>query len=142
MRPVSLTLAVAAILLSQPALAANSTIIGKFSGTGRSCHGSLVVKAATISWITPFSQCKSVPVELLERQDETGQLRMTYRLKRQPRHCLYRVVMLQQDASAAVIGGWSVVGYGSVQSYEADKQSGYTLNAPDMMTCPVTRQTR
>lgn len=140
MRPVNLAIVVAAVFLSAPVLAAKGSLAGKFSGTGRSCYGSLTVKPTIVSWLTPFSQCNSVPVQLLERQDDKGQLRVIYRLKHQPRHCLYRVIMLQQDASANGDGGWSVVGYGSVQSYEADKQSGYTLNGSDMMTCPLARQ--
>jgi hypothetical protein len=140
MRPVNLTVAVAGLLLSPLVLAAESSLTAKFSGTGRSCHGSLIVKSTNLSWITPFSQCKAVPVKLVERQDEKGQLRVTYRLKHRPRHCLYQVVMLQQDLSAQGDGMWSVVGYGSIKSYEADKRSGYTLNASDMMTCPLTRQ--
>jgi hypothetical protein len=131
-----------AVVAGLPVQAASLTPRATFTGEGRSCHGSLAITAPTISWMTPFSQCKAVPVQLLERRDENGHVRLTYRLKRQPRHCLYRIVMLHHESSANDDDAWSVVGYGSAETYESDKKSGYTLNAPDMIICPLTRQTQ
>lgn len=82
MRQVSLILVV---IVGLPVQAASMAPSGTFAGTGRSCHGSFAVTPSSIYWITPFSQCEAVPVQLRERQDEKGRPRVTYRLKRQPR---------------------------------------------------------
>ena len=115
-----------------------SPFSGRFQGTGRACYGTLAVTAKTISWITPFSQCKSMGYELVERNSREGQMRITYRLKPGAGNCRYTVLALTH--SGTVDGaGWEVTAYGSETSYRTDKFNGYKTRSEDMLSCPLVR---
>jgi hypothetical protein len=113
-------------------------LTGRFLGSGRACYGTLAVRSKTISWLTTFSQCKAVPYELIERNEQAGALRVTYRLKQSNASCRYTILSLTHMGPEGD-SGWDVTGYGSEQSYRADKSSGYKSKADDMMSCYLTR---
>ena len=45
-------------------------LTGTFVGTGRACSGRLVVQAKTVSWVTAFSRCESLPYDVIEQSTE------------------------------------------------------------------------
>jgi hypothetical protein len=114
------------------------SLTGHFEGTGRACYGTLAIKAKTISWQTTFSQCKAAPFELIEQDRKNGKIRLAYRLKARTPGCRYSILTLTHAGPASETG-WEATGYGSRQSYEADKSSSYKANAADMMSCPLIR---
>jgi hypothetical protein len=46
------------------------SITGRFEGTGRACYGTLSIQPKTISWLTPFSQCKSMSYALISQDKQ------------------------------------------------------------------------
>jgi hypothetical protein len=129
------------LLALTKARAETSSLTGRFQGTGRACYGTLSVEPKTISWLTPFSQCKSTPYEIVERDSFDGKMKTTYRLKRGAASCRYTVLVLTHSG-ADDGSGWEITGYGSEQSYRTDKSSGYTIRSEDMMSCPLVRERR
>lgn len=120
------------------ARAESETVTGRFEGTGRACYGTLSIQAKTLSWLTPFSQCKSMPYRLVDQENHGGKTRMTYRLTSPPSNCHFAVVSLSHTGLTENTG-WEVTGYGSQQSYLADKGSGYQARTEDMMSCYLVR---
>jgi hypothetical protein len=96
------------------------------------------VAEKTISWMTPFSQCKSMGYELIERGSREGQMRMTYRLKPGAGSCRYTVLTLTHRGTVDGTG-WEVTAYGSETSYRTDKSNGYKTRSEDMLSCPLVR---
>jgi len=113
-------------------------VTGKFEGTGRACYGTLTIQAKTISWLTPFSQCKSMSYALVSQDKQNEQDRITYRLTSRSENCRFAVLSLTHSGPAENTG-WEVTGYGSEQSYLGDKSSGYTARNEDMMSCYLVR---
>jgi hypothetical protein len=113
-------------------------LTARFMGSGRACYGPLTVGTKTISWLTPFSQCKSVSYALIEGDARGDISRVTYRLKPDAGSCRYPVLSLTHKGRAKH-SGWDVTGYGSEQSYQDDKASGYQAKSEDMMSCYLIR---
>lgn len=134
-----LAAAVISAAISLGAAASAQPFTGRFNGTGRACYGTLAVHVKTISWLTSFSQCQALPVELIERDENGGTLRLTYQFTRGASSCRFGVVSLMHNNSSDMDTGWQVVGYGTKSSFLADKSDGYTRNAPDMMSCYLIR---
>lgn len=130
---------IAAAMATGGAVADTAPLTGRFLGTGRACYGTLAIHTKTISWLTTFSQCKSVPYKLVERSESAGQLRLTYRFEHPPASCRYRVVSLTHNTAAGEDQGWQVTGYDTEASYSADKASGYTAKDGDIMSCYLVR---
>lgn len=122
------------------AQAGEAPFTGRFLGTGRACYGMLAVRTKTISWLTSFSQCQALPYELVERADSAGRLRITWRFTRNLPACRYRLISLAHNGGSDKDIGWNVIGYGSEQSYLADKAAGYTAAAPDALSCYLVRE--
>jgi hypothetical protein len=120
------------------AQAASDPVTGSFQGSGRACYGTLTIQAKTISWLTPFSQCKSISYEFIDPEKDNGRARMTYRLTSHTGNCRFAILSLTH-AGPAENTGWEVTGYGSEQSYRADKSSGYQSKAADVMSCYLVR---
>lgn len=139
MRTLKLAAAAISVAISLGAQAAAPPFTGRFLGTGRACFGTLAVHTKTVSWLTSFSQCQALPVELVERDDSGGALRLTYRFTRGTSLCRFGVLSLAHDESKDLDTGWQVVGYATEASFRADKANGYTRNAPDMMSCYLIR---
>lgn len=131
-----LTLCMAMCLTAQ---AGEAPFTGRFLGTGRACYGMLAVRTQTISWLTSFSQCKALPYELVERTDEGGRLRITWRFTRSVPACRYSLITLTHDGGYDQDIGWNVIGYGSEQSYRTDRNAGYTADTPDALSCYLVR---
>jgi hypothetical protein len=138
MRTVAFVLIGASLMAVAASRAETWPLTGRFLGSGRACYGTLAVRTKTISWLTSFSQCKSIPYELIERNQQGEELRVTYRLKLGTDSCRYAVLSLTHTGSAKDTG-WGVTGYGSEHSYQADKASGYSAKDEDMMSCYLTR---
>ncbi len=139
MRRLKLPVAAIGIAIGFAAQAAEPPFTGRFLGSGRACYGTFAVHAKTVSWLTSFSQCQAVPVELVERDDSGGVLRLTYRFTRGASSCRFGTVSLAHDGSKSQDIGWQVVGYASEARFLEDKASGYTMNAPDMTSCSLIR---
>lgn len=139
MRRLNLPFAAITVVIGLTAQATEPPFTGRFLGSGRACYGTLAVDATTISWLTSFSQCQAVPVELVERDDSGGALRVTYRFTRGAPSCRFGALSISHDGAKGVNTGWQVVGYASEARFLADKASGYTMNAPDMMSCALIR---
>jgi hypothetical protein len=117
-------------------------LTGTFAGTGRACSGRLIVHEKTISWSTPFSRCESLPYEIIEQTADAETSRYSFRFTRHSPRCRYRYITITHSESSGADIGWSVIGYGSKQSYLADKTNGYTANAADTMSCYLTRESK
>jgi hypothetical protein len=128
----------AILITAGTAQAAPQLSTSSFQGTGRACYGTLNIHPKTISWITPFSQCKSMSYTLVNQERQNGQSRMTYRLTSHAESCRYAVISLTHAGPAANTG-WEVTGYGSEQSYLADKSAGYQAKTEDAMSCYLVR---
>lgn len=139
MRILNLPVAALTIAFGVVAHAAEPPFTGRFIGSGRACYGTLAVDAKSVSWLTSFSQCQAVPVELVERDDSGGVLRVTYRFKTGSSSCRFGALTLSHDGSKGADLGWQVVGYPSEARFIEDKSSGYTMNSPDMMSCALIR---
>lgn len=139
MRSLNLYVASLTIAIGQVANAAEPPFSGRFIGSGRACYGTLAVDAKSVSWLTSFSQCQAVPVELVERDDSGGALRVTFRFKPGSSSCRFGALSLSHDGSKNPDIGWQVVGYASEARFIEDKSSGFTMNAPDMMSCALVR---
>ena len=120
------------------ARASEAPFTGRFLGTGRACYGMLAVRTQTISWRTTFSQCQA-PYKLVERTDSDGHLRITWRFTRSISACRYQLISLTHDGGPDQDIGWNVTGYGSEQSYLADKRAGCPAASPDTMSCYLVR---
>lgn len=138
MRAIAFVLIATGLIANAAAQTATGAFTGRFLGSGRACYGTLAVQTKTISWLTTFSQCKSVSYELVEQNKQGTELRLTYRLTRVPSSCRYAILSLTH-AGPSEDTGWGVTGYGSEQSYLADKASGYMIKTEDMMSCYVTQ---
>lgn len=110
-----------------------------FSGTGRSCFGTLSIQSKTISWTTPFSQCNALPYELLEQDSSGDRIRYTFRFTRTARACHYSILSLTHDKAQSAGLGWEVTGYDLKQSYLTDKANNYQDNLTGMMSCYLVR---
>jgi len=120
--------------------AAEPPFTGTFEGTGRACYGGLYVRTKTISWSTPFSACKRVPYEVLERSEKGNERRFTFRLKSSSKACRYGVLYLYHGASANADIDWHVIGYATFEDYKADQQNGFKADSPQALSCSlVTR---
>lgn len=139
MRHLNLPMTMICIAISLTAQAAEPPFTGRFLGSGRACYGTLVVSATTISWLTSFSQCQAVPVELVERDDSGRTVRATYRFKTRSSSCRFTALSLSHDGTKNPDIGWQAVGYASEARFNEDKASGYTINTPDMMSCALIR---
>jgi hypothetical protein len=139
MRVITCGFIVTAMAIGGTTVADTAPLTGRFLGTGRACYGTLAVRTKTISWLTTFSQCQSVPYKLLERSESSGQLRLTYRFEHAPASCRYRLVSVTHESAAGKDVGWEVTGYGSEGSYNADKSSGYTAKDGTTMSCYLVR---
>ncbi|RJG11539.1 hypothetical protein [Massilia cavernae] len=139
MRHIAIAIVAAALATTLPAGAASQTLTGQFAGTGRACYGRFAVGSRTISWVTPFSRCRELPYEIIDHNESSGKLRITYRFTRESASCRYRIVSLTHDGSADREIGWEVTGYWKDASYRIDKDSGFADRAPDMMSCYLVR---
>jgi hypothetical protein len=80
-------------------------------GSGRACYGMLTITARRITWITPFSECRSSAYTIRDRRDGLDGLRITYELMQPSVNCRYRILVLTHSASSENAIGWNVVGY-------------------------------
>jgi hypothetical protein len=119
--------------------ASTPSLTGHFIGSGRTCYGTLQIARETISWNTPFSRCKARPFHLMEDERAGGKRRLTFELTETASTCRFQVISLTHDESSAEDSGWEATGYADPESYQADKRSAYTRNAPDMMSCALVR---
>ena len=109
---------VGAIALPQAAanLSVPDSARGNYMESGRACYGMLTITAQRITWITPFSECRSSPYAIRDSQDGSTGLRITYELMQPSEKCRYRVLVLTHMASSENVIGWNVVGYPSLDS--------------------------
>jgi hypothetical protein len=98
------------------AAAAPDRVHGNFMGSGRACYGMLTITTRRITWITPFSECRSSPYTIRDRRDEPAGLRITYELTLPSAKCRYHVLTLTHAAANEDGIGWNVVGYPSLES--------------------------
>lgn len=129
------------LVANSAAQAETRPFTGRFLGSGRACYGTLDIREKTISWLTTFSQCKSMSYQLIERYARKAGSRMTFRLRpgAGAGGCRYSILSLTHSGSAAD-SGWEVTGYGSEQSYTNDKAGGYEIQSADQMPCYLIRQ--
>ena len=139
MRTIKLLSALAIGALFVRAHASTPSLTGNFFGSGRACYGTLQIARETISWNTSFSRCRARPFRLMEDEHMGGKRRLTFELTKTAPACRFRVISLTHDESSVEDTGWEVTGYAGPASYQADKRSAYTRNAPDMMSCALVR---
>jgi len=100
----------------------------------------LYIRTKTVSWLTPFSQCRKVPYEVIERNQKGDERRFAFHLKQRNQACLFDVLYLYHSDTPNPDIGWHVIGYATQEEYQADKQDGYTANSPRSQSCSlVTR---
>jgi hypothetical protein len=103
-------------LLAAGGVIAAETPHGNFMGSGRACYGMLTITTRAIAWVTPFSLCRASPYVVIDRQDGSEGLRVTYRLQHPSANCRYPVLVLTHRVDAERDIGWSVAGYASLES--------------------------
>lgn len=84
MRRMTCIVATTLVGLAPVAQAQTDKLIGTFVGTGRACSGKLVVQAKTISWMTSFSRCESLPYDVIEQFTDAETSRYSFKFKRHP----------------------------------------------------------
>ena len=132
------TLAIAAFFGAH-ANASTSSLTGHFVGSGRACYGALEIGKQTISWHTAFSHCKARPFHLVDEGQNGGKRRLTFEFSETASACRFQVISLTHDEGNTPDRGWEATGYGTLASYQEDKRSAFTRNAPDMMSCALIR---
>lgn len=106
---------------------------GNFMGSGRACYGMLTITARAITWMTPFSQCRTSPYTIVDRRNGSDSLSVTYQLTRPSARCRYSVLVLTHKAGADADIGWNVAGYPSLSSATADQRD-------DVLGCYLYRE--
>ncbi len=142
MRRMTCIVATTLVGLAPVAQAQMDKLTGTFAGTGRACSGQLIVQPKTISWVTSFSRCESLPYEIIEQATDAETYRYSFKFKRHAPRCRYRYITVTHKREGGEDVGWGVIGYGSEQSYLADKANGYTANAEDTMSCYLVRESK
>jgi hypothetical protein len=104
------------------AAAAHDIARGNFMGSGRACYGMLTITARRITWMTPFSECKTSPYAIRDRHDGADDLSTTYELARPSTKCRYPVLVLTHGATEDRDIGWHVVGYPSLDAVAQDRK--------------------
>ncbi|HXC29637.1 MAG TPA: hypothetical protein VNV38_16885 [Stellaceae bacterium] len=90
-------------------------------GSGRACYGMLTITSRAITWMTPFSFCRTSPYSIVDRDGADG-LSVTYLLTNPSAHCLYTVLVLTHRADADKDIGWNVTGYPSLSAKRQDRK--------------------
>ena len=85
-------------------------------GSGRACYGMLTITARAITWMTPFSRCRTSPYSIVDREEGPDGLRVTYQLQQPSRKCRYPVLVLSHRADADNDIGWNAEGYPSLDA--------------------------
>lgn len=128
------------ITLAADVVDPSNRFTGTFSGTGRACAGLLHVQNKTLTWQTPFSQCRKMAYEVIEQSQQGNERRPVFQLRQSNKQCLYEVLYLyHRDTTNPDING-HVIGYKTRADYTADKQDGYKANSPDTLSCYLVTQ--
>jgi hypothetical protein len=115
---------------------------GDFAGAGRACHGTLAIANGTISWTTTYSRCRARPFRLVDEENISGKRRFTVAFSEAEAACHFQVISLTHNENSGADIGWEATGYADLASYQTDQRSGYTRNAPDMMSCALVRDSK
>jgi hypothetical protein len=94
---------------------------GTFEGSGRACYGKLVIKSKTISWNTPFSSCKNLSYDVIQKDTQGSEQRKVYLLKKRNKGCLFSVISLHHRESSE-----GDPGYLSLEDFKADNKANST----------------
>ena len=104
-------------------MAADSAVArGNFMGSGRACYGMLTITSRAITWMTPFSFCRTSPYTIVDRRDAVDGLTITYLLAKPSAGCLYDVLVLTHRAGEDNGIGWNVTGYLSLNAKRQDRE--------------------
>jgi hypothetical protein len=122
--------------------ASTPSLTGHFTGSGRACYGTLHIAKETIAWNTAFSRCKAQRFHLIDDTQRDGKRRLTFELTKPASACRFQIISLTHDESSGEDTGWEATGYADLASYQDDKRSTYTRNAPDMLSCALIRDPR
>ena len=95
---------------------------GNFMGSGRACYGMLTITSRAITWMTPFSFCRTSPYTIVDRRDGADDLSVTYLLAKPSAGCLYQVLVLTHRADEDKDIGWNVTGYPSLSARRQDRE--------------------
>ena len=133
------TLTIVAVLSGLAANAEPPAFTGVFDGTGRACSGQLFVRQKTITWLSSFSKCRGIPYTTVEQKSEGNQRGYTFLLKEKQRGCLYQVLYLTHDNVADMGIDWNVIGYASMQDYDADKLKGFKAEGENDLSCYLVK---
>ena len=138
---------VAMVTIGAPALGAATAraggvprFTGAFRGTGRACYGRLDVRVKTISWLTTFSQCKSVPYRLIERHQNGNARQLAFELARRDKGCRYGVIALRHRDDPDPSIGWEAIGYASLADYRADQARGFEADLATALSCYLVKE--
>lgn len=116
-------------LLAVPACSAankQKPVSEVYVGGGRACAGKLIIKAKTISWMTPFSQCSSQAYKLVSLPG-TNQQNRVFQLSKPTDKCLYHFIYVQTHAET---GQLEISGFKTIKDYE-------NKNVEEALICPV-----
>lgn len=122
------------MLLTAGEPTAPDTVRGNFMGSGRACYGMLTITSRAITWMTPFSPCRTSRYTIIDRRDEANGLSITYQLANPSAGCLYPILVLTHRADADNDTGWNVTGYLSLDSAKAQRHA-------DAVDCYLYRPT-
>jgi hypothetical protein len=110
---------------------------GSFRGTGRACHGRLDVRSRTLSWLTSFSQCQSIPYQPIEQREHGAERSFAFRLEKSTEGCRFQVIHLHhRDGSEADVG-WEAIGYATLGDYRADEALGFKATPASSLACEL-----
>lgn len=127
----------AAIAVAVAAAAAEKSFTTALVGWSRACGGGLFVRARTIEWNTPYSQCQSSPYEVLGTEDAADGKHRAFRLLKPGKRCLYPVIEVVQFPD----GNWDVIGYQTLESYQKRELADWRVSPlPErqLLSCPMS----
>jgi hypothetical protein len=110
---------------------------GSFRGTGRACYGRLDVRTRTLSWLTSFSQCQSVPYQVLEQHEHGDERSFAFHLEQPTKGCRFQVVYLHHRDAPERDTGWEGIGYASLEDYRADEAQGFKAGPASSLACEL-----
>jgi len=91
---------------------------GNFKGSAH-CYGMLTITSRLITWMTPFSFCRSSPYIVHDLQESRSGTRITFLLTHPSAKCFYPVLVLTHDRSAGI--GWNVAPHRSLENAGLDR---------------------
>jgi hypothetical protein len=111
------------------ATAVGQLFTGAFYGSGRQCHGTLIVRDDAIEWRTPFANCGRTSYRIINQSLTGSRPKMVLLLKKNP-VCSFAVITLDKDPAHPEY--WNATGYRTRDDYRKESD--------DSLRCSLTKE--